>query len=95
MLLLHTTLGSASRSARHLWLNDFSAAEEGTYYLEEKRGDLIALILRDLNPRIQHPKYRDRLESELGFDPVAFDQLSYPTNGTTCRTTITRKNEGS
>ena len=60
-------------------LNDFSAAEEGAYYLDEEREDLIASILRDLNPRIQQPKYRARLEPELGFDPVAFDQLSYPT----------------
>ena len=47
-------------------LNDFSAAEEGACCLDEERGDLIASILRDLNPRIQQPKYRERLESELG-----------------------------
>ena len=60
-------------------LNDFSAAEEGAYYLDEKREDLVSSIVHDLDRRIQEPRYRYRLEKELGFDPVAFDELSFPT----------------
>lgn len=60
-------------------LNDFSAAEEGTHYLNRKRENLVLSIVKELNPRIKQRKYKARLRAELGFDPVAFDQISFPT----------------
>lgn len=59
-------------------LNDFSAAEEGAQLLAEKRRGLIESIVDNIHPRIKRNHWK-RLEHELGFDEVIFDQLTFPT----------------
>ncbi len=58
-------------------LNDFSAAEEGASHLTNKRKQLVNSILGSIHPQIKKRHWK-RLERELGFDEVIFDQLSFP-----------------
>lgn len=58
-------------------LNDFSAAEEGAILLDKKRENLIASIIDKIHPRIKQNHWK-RLERELGFDEVIFDELNFP-----------------
>lgn len=58
-------------------LNDFAAAEEGAVLLSEQRHGLIDSIVDEIHPRIKRNHWH-RLERELGFDEVVFDQLTFP-----------------
>jgi len=68
----------ASLSDFESMLNDFAAAEEGAGLLSEQRHSLIDSIVDEIHPRIKRNHWK-RLEHELGFDEVIFDQLTFPT----------------
>ena len=58
-------------------LNDFSAADEGAICLTQKRDGLMQSIIDEIHPQIKR-RHWSRLQSELGFDEVIFDQLAFP-----------------
>ena len=59
-------------------LNNFSAAEQGKYLLEQTKNDIIKNIEKDIHPYVMH-YFKDRVIKELGFKRIDLSSFYFPT----------------